>query len=69
MLGSWVSALMIQHRNRPLRKIALSPCVCWGGEARAVKLKGASRDITPGSNEYGSLSHCARSVFLSRSID
>jgi len=25
--------------------------------------------ITPGSNEYGSISHCERFVFLSRAMD
>ena len=31
--------------------------------------KGASLNIAPGSNECGSLGHCARFVFLSRAID
>ena len=39
-------------------------------EAQGRYQKGVSRGIAPGSNECGSLNHCARFVFpLSRAID
>jgi len=53
----------------PVADVGCFDFIDFGFSISGIDSQRVQRGINPGSNEYGSLSHCSRFVFLLRAID